>query len=75
LVEDPLAIFNEEFNLPVPPIALGNIDENLEVPLDNNQGPQNGERNGMGQNNENAGPIRRNPQRVRKPPNKYSPQR
>jgi hypothetical protein len=75
LVEDPLAIFNEEFNLPVPPIAVGNIDENLEVPLDNNQGPQNGERNGMGQNNENAGPIRRNPQRVRKPPNKYSPQR
>jgi hypothetical protein len=50
-------------------------NENLEVPLENHQGPQNGEGNEMGQNNANAGPIRRNPQRVRRPPNKFSPKR
>jgi transposase InsO family protein len=76
-VEDPLAIFNEAFNLPQPPVAEENMEGNEMVPLEINEGPQQGNGNGneVGQNNGNPGPIKRNPPRVRRPPNKYSPPR
>jgi hypothetical protein len=70
-----LAVFNENFNLPKPPVAPEIMEGNELVPLENNEGPENGNENGMGQNNEIAGPIKRNPPRVRRPPNKYSPKR
>jgi hypothetical protein len=70
-----LAIFNEAFNLPKPPVAQEIIDGNELVPLENNEEPGNGLGNVMAQENANVVPERRNPPRVRKPPNKYSPTR
>jgi hypothetical protein len=73
VAEDHLAIFNEAFNLPKPPVAQQVVEENELVPLENNDGPGNGLINEMGQNIANAEPIKRNQPRVRKPPSKYSP--
>ena len=67
-VEDVLAVFNDTFNLPKPPVAPMNngIEDQLEIPVENP----------IVEMEQGAEPVRREreqPQRNRRPPQRYSP--